>query len=43
MLVTWGARRVNRLGVLVPLALPVPVRVNLAGLGTTVVGWMGLI
>jgi putative membrane protein len=36
--VMWGARRMNCLGVLL-----LPLTLSLAGLGTTVAGWMGLI
>jgi putative membrane protein len=34
----WGARRMNCMGVLL-----LPLTLNLAGLGTTVAGWLGLI
>ncbi|MBI4672688.1 MAG: tripartite tricarboxylate transporter permease [Chloroflexi bacterium] len=36
--VLWGSRRMNCLGVLL-----VPITLNLAGLGATVAGWLGLI
>jgi putative membrane protein len=38
MPVMWGARRMNCMGVLL-----LPLTLNLAGLGTTVAGWLGLI
>jgi putative membrane protein len=38
MPVMWGTRRVNCMGVLL-----VPLTLNLAGLGTTVAGWLGLV
>jgi TctA family transporter len=36
--VMWGARRMNCMGVLL-----LPLTLQMAGLGTTVAGWLGLI
>jgi putative membrane protein len=36
--VMWGSRRMNCLGVLL-----VPLTLNMAGLGPTVAGWLGLV
>jgi putative membrane protein len=36
--VMWGSRRMNCMGVLL-----LPLTLNLAGLGPTVAGWLGLV